>query len=195
MAQFFGYTGHNDIPDPICTLWQSEPDLDIEHAGHEPSSALVWNDQAFAFGPEEEDGELIGWSWASWELEDGQWLPMTGGDGSVGPETDELEAAARAWVDASRPEAETTGEDLIAFRTALGMSQRDLALLLDVGQPAITRWESGARAVPDRLRFDLDQILADFQEDVWAWRDGGVPSVDAPWETVARFWAGHGGVL
>lgn len=47
-------------------------------------------------------------------------------------------------------------EELIARRTALGLSQRDLANLIDAKQATVAHWERGARPIPG----DIDTTLA-----------------------------------
>jgi transcriptional regulator with XRE-family HTH domain len=41
-----------------------------------------------------------------------------------------------------------TGAELRSLRLDLGWTQKQLALMLGVSQPAVSQWESGARPVP-----------------------------------------------
>lgn len=79
------------------------------------------------------------------------------------------------------------------FRSALGLSQPQLAGLLDVRQATLSAWESG-KAVPSfDLPAELDSLYRAFLVDVAALRAGLTEMVDddKPWIAAARFWAAH----
>lgn len=82
-----------------------------------------------------------------------------------------------------------TGVGLREFRAALGLSQNDLATLLDVGQSTINKWERDLVPAPDRLRAELWNIYLDFVDDVRELRAGRPIRSDAPWRAAALFWA------
>lgn len=77
------------------------------------------------------------------------------------------------------------------FRAALGLSQDALAGLLDVRQATLSAWENGTSVPRGDVRAELDQIFADFLEDVALIRAGVEPSQGAPWLAAARWWAGQ----
>ena len=53
-----------------------------------------------------------------------------------------------------------TPDDLAAFRERLGLSQADLARLLDVPDSTVSRWERGLMAIssPTILRLALERL-------------------------------------
>jgi transcriptional regulator with XRE-family HTH domain len=55
-----------------------------------------------------------------------------------------------------------TPADLLAFRRALGLTQRELAERLGVPQATIWRWESGQHPIqhPTILRLALEQLAS-----------------------------------
>lgn len=61
-----------------------------------------------------------------------------------------------------RNEAEFEGVNIMIRRKALGLSQEDLADILDTTQITISRWETGARAPRDPVTNDF--ILAHWEE-------------------------------
>lgn len=77
------------------------------------------------------------------------------------------------------------------FRAALGLSQDALAGLLDVRQATLSAWEKGTSVPRGDVRAELDNIFADFLDDVAALRAGVEPSLGAPWASAARWWAGQ----
>lgn len=184
---FFPATGHHDIPDDLHRLWHATPGIDLEHHAFEPTSAFISEADgvAFVFGPElDEDGEVEGWSWTEHEWVEGEerWLPMTGGDGSIGADDTPLVDAATEWVLTHAP-SPLTPDALLDTRTALGLKQGDLADLLRVNQSTVHRWERGERAIPATVGEDLDLIVDDFLADV----ESGT-AARGPWERAVRFW-------
>lgn len=101
--RFFPNTAHSHfIPAELLDIAADDDELRVEYSPVDDTTAFVLNQTAFAFAPEHDsDGSLDGWSWAEWEYDslDERWHPMSGGDGSIGHETDTLERHARAWLD------------------------------------------------------------------------------------------------
>lgn len=63
-------------------------------------------------------------------------------------------------LDEFMPKPELTPYDLAAFRKRLGLSQADLARLLDVPDSTVSRWERGLMAIasPTILRLALERL-------------------------------------
>lgn len=80
-----------------------------------------------------------------------------------------------------------TGTHLTAFRTALGLTQTDMADLLDVSQTTIQRWERDRKDPPQRLQIELDDIYQDFLTDLQYARVTNIIP-DSPWHHAVRFW-------
>lgn len=78
--------------------------------------------------------------------------------------SDDLDA--NTW-EASCYACDMTPLDLQARREMLGLSQADLARLLDVAQPTISAWENGSRTPRDPITVLMQlQQLADAQEEL-----------------------------
>lgn len=58
------------------------------------------------------------------------------------------------------------GERIASIRTALGLSQADLAVLLDVSWETVRSWEGGRRAYQPGVWEDLLGLLAQHQEQI-----------------------------
>lgn len=82
-----------------------------------------------------------------------------------------------------------TAAVLTQTQAALGLSERALADLLDVQQPTLNRWKTGARAPRTDIRYELAQIHYDFQDTVNELQRSGVADESVPWIDAAKYWA------
>ena len=85
------------------------------------------------------------------------------------------------------------GERLVGLRTALGLSQMDMAQLMEVSQPQLHRLERGYAIIPDEFVYRLKLVFYRFLRDVNSIRVGGMVSEER-WAGVAQFWASYEGL-
>lgn len=82
-----------------------------------------------------------------------------------------------------------TGSFLRQFRTALGLSQTDLAFIFGVNQTSYMRWEKGIHPIPPGIQKEIEAIYLAFMNDVAALRRGEPIDDAVPWRQAATFWA------
>lgn len=80
------------------------------------------------------------------------------------------------------------GTQISDFRAALGLSQTDLARLMDISQSQLHKLEHDYARLSESDTRQLRKVYFSFLTDVAAIRAGNQPP-DAPWSPAARFWA------
>lgn len=131
----------------------------------------------------DDDGAITGAAWRG-QRADGSAIT---GHGTV----EGVLAAATDWGSSLDARPVISGAEAQARREATGASQTDLAQLMGVGQNAISRWESGARAPRDPHTYldavaELEARADDLYEQALA--DGRASGQLPVWRTDRAYW-------
>ena len=71
------------------------------------------------------------------------------------------------------------GKDLLFWRKKMGLTQRELALVLGVRNLAVSRWERGERSIPPLLPLALEALENRIRKEQEHGLTGGVPGMQA----------------